>query len=316
MGAREGRVTLDLLKFKLVPEALNLKFRGITQEEEDFQSVYDLCYQQVFGRHPGQSAQSCYEMVRALADKAACSVKLFVMANMLGHQLTWPDQVFTARTMVDNRALFRVATYSSVCIQKFGSLTERTLDLVAGRGLADYEIGRRLRASEALAGEWIINHRLFSDGLPYSPLFEALETQLDQNWLAIEPHYLDTFTPHISDPGDASERREHRHAVKQAMARLKKHRNQAFGNFRARERALPDTLGDVLAKFGYRLTDFEAANRPVTDPLHFWNRVGLAVQHYECLKLLNGQPNAYGLTGQRHPASLNLVEPRLRIKPD
>lgn len=137
--------------------------------------------------------------------------------------------------------------------------------------------------SEVLAGRWTINFKLESEGPPYPAIFEELEKDLDPNWLAVEPHYAEVIEAYSRRESLASNS-DTKHAILDVYARLKSHKHEAIGNFRAREKAMPKAIKTVLGEIEYTPRDFEIREEPITDPLRFWQRLGLAVQHMECLK--------------------------------
>jgi hypothetical protein len=288
MGMRANRVALDALTFDLLPPGLPRPRSVPTRDGRDFDEVYQTTYRQVYGSNPGSSLGQITDRVLDLANRAKVSVPMFMLTNMVGHQLAWPDVPFKPGHLVDNRALYRVKVYAEACREKFGTLDAYALDNVTGDTTARYDIERRMVESEASVGSWIITWKLDHEGPPFEAMFDALEERLDPSWLAIETRYQPRLAELLSHPTS-----EAHHAIAKAHRSLKKRKHEAAGVFLARERALPLALKRVLGQFGYSMQDFEAEAKPVTDTLRLWHRLALAIQHIEVLKFVDGQEGYY-----------------------
>jgi hypothetical protein len=294
MGTRVNRVPLSKVTFQFLPDTLKIPARDDTKAEREFQSIYDIRYKQVFGGYARHSVSQYAGPVVRAAKKVGCDVPMFITTLMVAHRAAYPDQEFNPGALVDNRAIYRVKAYRNVCADKFASLTVRSLDQLTGSSDSVYSLDRRMEASETAAGEWILKRKMFHDGPPYAALFQCLELQLDPNWLAIEPRYQEILNEHTRNPGPVSPVRAHRHRVWRAFTEAKRHKHVAIGTFRCREAAMPAAVSAVLSRLGYDTDDFEIERTPaVTDALQFWNRLGLAIQQFECLKLINGQQSIY-----------------------
>ncbi len=296
MGIRVNRISLDKAAFNFVPPSIETPLRFVAKQEKDFQAVYDITYFQIFGRHPGHSVNQFSNHVAKLAKKAMVSLRLFIMTNMLGHKQTWPEKEFTPHMLTDGRALHRVKVYATACEIKFGSLTNESLDNLTGFGTR-HELRNRLLASEIRAGAWIVKYKLRNAGLPFVRMLAANELDLDPEWLAIEQYYEPSLMAHLARPSGTIDRIEHRHLVARCYARLKRHKHQAVGTFKTREEIMADAIVGVLSPLNYAPNDFEVRADPITDPLHMWNRLSQAIEHFECLKLTRGEPNVYNDTG-------------------
>jgi hypothetical protein len=134
--------------------------------------------------------------------------------------------------------------------------------------------------SEIEAGRWIIEWKLEHGGMPYTPMFDALEETLDVNWLAIEPK----FEPRLHSYFLRLKATPSSHDLSEKLIALKRRRPEAFANFKAREAALPVAVTHVLNEFGFVPSDFQHEDVPVTNALVFWHHLALAIQHFECLK--------------------------------
>jgi hypothetical protein len=223
------------------------------------------------------------ERIKKQARQAQVTVPNYILINMVGYQLAWPDKEFTPGCLVDNRALSRVNTYADACCKRFGSVDLRSLDMLTAQDNAAYDLHERMRVAEFRVGRWIIEWKLDHEGPPYTPMFDALELELDANWLAIEPR----FDPRLHDYLQRLDATANSHDVAQTVRKLKKRTHEAYANFVARQTAMPSAVEQVLSEFGYESQDFERPNEPVTDPLLFWHRLALAMQHMEVLKFID-----------------------------
>ena len=148
--------------------------------------------------------------------------------------------------------------------------------------------------SDIHAADWIINYRITHDRLPYNTFYATCEKSLDPVWLAIEPsYYAVVLNPHLKHPKDSGELQRFRFSVGKILGQLKRKPSHAALYFRARQRKLPDVLKLAIQHQGLRLDDLEIEDEPVTNPLRLWSRIGEAVQHLECLRLLEGRPSRF-----------------------
>jgi hypothetical protein len=297
MGDRLSRIAVSAVGFSLIPEGFfpHMKMEELNESYRDVGAIYCACYRQVFGEDPVGYVGTFDEKVFKLADVCQVSVPMFILINMFGHSQAYPDTTFAPGMLVDNRAANRVRVYAEACREKFGSVSAGHLDTAMGGDLVVYDLENRMRESEILAGRWIIDYKLHHPGVPYEMLFNELENELDPAWLATEQHYktfIDDYSTRKRNPVD-KESQATRHAALEIYKRMKKHKHEAISNFRSRERVMPDAAKTVLSKYGYSPGDFEIGNRPVTDPLNLWYRLGSAIQHMECLLFVNYHEGLY-----------------------
>lgn len=284
MHGRAGRKTLSNVTFSLLPENLRSYALEDPVEVRYFQSLFEMCHTQVYGKASGLSVSQLAKKVCQLASKAKCSVRLYVLTNMLGYQLAWPEEDFKPSALADGRAYWRVATYCAVCVERYGSVTEGSLSTLLKSDVTAYSPYAHMEESEFTVATKLIDYRLRNDGAPYDAVLTAVENEVWPEWLAVEPRYYQRFT---AQPVGGL------FAAREAHGRMKKHKHIAIGYFRAREAVLPHVLKKVLNHYGYDASDFERKPTPVTDVLLFWTRLGLAIQHYECLKFLAGHVSMY-----------------------
>ena len=287
MGMRANRITLDKALFNFLPPGLPRK-HATAIRNPDLDSIYQSSYRQIFGSNPGHSLNLVADKVSALAQKASVSVPMYVLTNMVGFQLAWPDMAFGPNHLVDNRALYRVRIYAETCRAKFGAFDVHTLDNVTGGDAEVFDLKQRMGRSELLAGHWIIDWKLRHEGAPFDAMFTALEPQLDPNWLAIETRYTQRMLQHTRHPTTADRRR-----ITATVTRLKRRSHEARANFMAREEAMPTALKHALNEIGYAPNAFEVTDQPITDPLRLWHKLALAIQHMECLRHIDTGQSYY-----------------------
>lgn len=300
MGDRVHRVTVAHADFALIPNGFVRRTEELNENYRDVDAIYVACYRQIFGENPVGYVGSHREKVFQLADVCQVSVPMFILISMFGHYHAYPEKVFSPTMLIDNRAVNRVQVYAEACREKFGAVTVAALDRGTGGDIIDYDLEKRMRESEIMAGDWIIKYRLYHSGLPYEMLFTELENELDPAWLATDPHYeafITDYSTRKRNPTD-KESQATRHAALEVFKRMKRGQlrmYEAITNFRSRERIMPDAVRIVLRKQGYSPGDFEIDNKPITDTLHFWNRLAVAIQHMECLLFVNYHEGIYAV---------------------
>lgn len=296
MGDDVDRVAVNKAKFSLVPDSFHHRSMKVTESERDLQATYDQTYTLVFGTNPVGAVRNGPKVVQ-LAEEARCSVKMFMFTCMFGHlqQRSNPNDLFNPAMLATGLALHRVNTYANACRSKYASFNITAMDQLA-HSLVNraYDLNMRMLASEVKAGKWIIEFKLFNDGHPYDPMLRTLEDVLDPNWLAIEPRYSETLLAYSRREIEDTPLKTRNKAL-EIFGRIKKHRNEALSNFLAREQAMPEAVDLVLSAFDHGPFDFQIVNKPVTDSLRFWYRLGLAIQHFECVKLLHSGTGIYAV---------------------
>lgn len=290
-GYRLNRVALDSANFDLIPETIQYRTAEREVDERDIEAIYAESYRQVFGTDPRGSVGKFKQQVIQHAEEVHCSLPMFMLACMFAHSQT-SSKEFTSGILADGRAMGRVNMWADACRAKYASFDVTSMAKLAGVELAQFDLKRRMLDSEVQAGTWIINFKLWHPGPPYPGVFDAVEKDLDHNWLAIEPHYEATLIAY-SKRQDAAGDAQTRHETLKTFARLKKHKHQAISNFRARERIMGEAIRKVLGEHGYSPQDFEVERKPIHDALTFWSRLGLAIQHMECLKFVQLHEGVY-----------------------
>lgn len=282
MGYRLNRVAVPFALFDLIPDTIQYRTAERDVDERDIEAIYNEMYRLIFGENARSSIGKFKARIIELAEEAQCSIPMFILTVMFAHDFAYPGKTFTAGILADNRALGRVKLYADACRAKYASFDISSLSKLTHVNLAQLDLKRRMLDSEVKAGRWIIEYKLTNAGAAWPQVFQALEKELDPNWLAIEPHYEEILIAY-SKRLDVSGDQETRHIALETFARLKKHKHQAIANFRARESIMPEAIRKVLGELRYDARDFEIDREPVKDALKVWNRLGLAIQHLECL---------------------------------
>ena len=298
MGSRLGRIPVGEAKFSFIPAnkemASKRHLEETNSERRDIDAIYYEAHRQVYGNLPKDSVGRFTDKVFRLATEAGLPVPLFILISMFGYTKTFPEKTFSARVLVDGRSLYRVQVYAEECRRRYMAVSAKLIDVFADSNLAGNDFKRLMLASEIKAGRWIIEYKLWNQGLPYDPMFDAIENELHPAWLATEPRYLAKLVAYSTRTGSQPEDRQPtRHKALDAFQRMKRYQHEAIANFRVREGIMAEAVAEVLNTYGYRGDDFEIEDKPLCDPLLFWNRLGAAMQHLECLLFVNYSEGIY-----------------------
>lgn len=308
MDYRRDRVTLDKLQFRLVPKKFGIDFEKLFAEDPELphmERTYATCYLTVFNKQPPDRASRFKNKILAGMRQANCSLRLFLLTCMIGHQRNQeflcqrdPNAKFIdfhAEMLSDKTAIERAKTYGDLCRRSFGTFSLSSLDTLLEDNIEENDYSVRMLNSEIIAGTFIVGDKIFHDGDPWDRLYAAKELHLDEVWLAIEDTYIEIVLETRSKGGGTPKLsyKKHRQSVVQAHGFLKKYRRYAVAAFQAREKIMPEAVERVVNYFGYQPEDFELPNNPVSDPMMFWLYLGRAVSHAECLRYLEGQPSRY-----------------------
>jgi len=305
MLTRLNRLPLSKAAFRILPKAYELRFNIESDDPEtpELQRVYILCYTTIFGKQPknysmGKHREAILKNIR----KSDCSLRLFLLSNMIGHQRMEAERVaktplyepksFKVHVLADSSALERARMYAELCRKEFGTFTLSTLCVLNETNYEANDLELRVLNSEITVGRWLVGYKMVHGGPPYDLLYACEELNLDPYWLAIDDNYkklvLDKKGIKISQ-----ELRRHRYSVIQSIGFLKNHRNVAIAVFRARQQIMPQAIVKVLESFGYQVDDFEIEDKAVTNPLELWVLLGRAIQHYNLLGYLQGDKSIF-----------------------
>ncbi len=299
MGFRKDKVYLSRVKFEIIPELLANRLDvssiyGNDPDAQDIQSIYTMCHKTVFGNDGGPVGKDRDKIVTNAA-VAEVQLRLFILANMIGWRETHAGQEFYAKALIGEPARKRVLVYSDVCRKKFGTFDSKSLDsLTGGSANDDTNLNAKMLNSEIVAGSWIVGYKRRRGSSAIKSLYRNKELDLDPHWLAIEESYSETIiAQHLKKPfGNVSENR-HRFTVTQIIGELKRKPTKAVHVFNARQNIMPKALMHVIGGQGFALSDFEAPKSPVTNAFQFWRDMGLAMQHVECMRYLDGDPTSF-----------------------
>jgi hypothetical protein len=297
MGNRLSRIAVSDAKFSIVPQGFTATrhMEETNKTYRDIEAIYCECHFQVFGSHPTGYVGIYCEKLFQLAELCKVSVPLFVLISMFGHSEAYPTTAFSPSMLVDNHAAVRVNRYADACKQKFGAVNAKLLDMLTNGDLDVYNLSKRMLDSEIKAGRWIIDYKLYHQGPPFEPMFDDIENLLDPCWLATETRYeqrMKLYSTRSVQPKDILDQDTY-HSALTVYARMKKFKYEAICNHQTRENILPKAVGQVLHAYGYTAHDFEIEDKPISDPLQFWNRLAIAIQHLECLLFVNYQEGIY-----------------------
>lgn len=299
---------MDKVRFRFMPPAFVSRTDRQAMEDPDFgrlESVYAFCYEWVFEGKPLGNIKKHRDLIVARVLEAKTSLKLFLLANMLGwkhsHEGNFYPQVLTT-----DFAVHQVNTFAEACNHRFGVFDTTTLDRLMGSNVAMQDFEAHILNSEIVFGSWMINYKLFHTGNIMPTFYREKETALNPYWLAIEPTYYDLILgPHLDNPEACPSdliRRQRWNTMK-IIGTLKKASQKAIAVFGAREHIMPEAIRAVLAQRGLLPEHFQTETAPVTHSIKFWSRLGSAVQQYECLKFVDNCPSVF----DRHFVRTNSV---------
>lgn len=307
MGRRADMLTLDKIEFKLVPKKFDLPDVNemVDPETPHVERIYIICHQTVFGKRPqdkiGQHKNSLVKNARA----AKSSLRMFMLACMVGHLTDRKlaiehnadyvqKEKFTARRLSLGSAVKTVEMYRKICQREYGSFDISSLDMVVDGSYADNDLERQMLQSEIAAGKQVIGYKLVSGGPPERSLYSTSELSLDPHWLATETTYEKTvFAEHINGVRGTQMENRHRYAVVQVKQAMKRRKDFAIGVFQTRERVMARAVKSVLYHFGHQPHDFEIVNEPVTNVMELWVFIARAMQHWHCLRYLDGERSLF-----------------------
>lgn len=310
MGSRANKVTLDRLKFDIVPE----KFRKDALDMDDpelphLQRLYVDCHLSVFQKSPLDSDNVSHirirEAVAKNANKSQCSVRMFMLANMVAHKIHNQHVIehteklraspFRAKLLTGELSIKRARTYQEMCRDQFGTFSLTSLAVLTDGDDKD-DLAATMLSSEITAAKWVVRYKIFNGGPPEISLYESEEIQLAPEWLAIEQSYIDLILkPYIEHKTKCTPTQEqHRFNVFRVHSYYKRHIPSQRLAWLTRQSILPATVKQVLSIFRHTPDDFLFPRTPpVTDPMQFWKSLALTIRHYHCWLYLNGSPSYF-----------------------
>jgi len=322
-GSRADKVPLNQVRFNLIPANVPEKFRRSVRHEimcvtdrtmhlddpeiPHLQRLYADCYYSVFLRNPTDNVAQVKDAIVTHARKAACSVRMYILANMMAHKVHEANVIknteklraakFHAKLLAAAFSVKRAKAYQQMCHDEFGTFTLTSLAVLTESDGKDNIESTMLR-SEVTAALWFVRYKIFNGGDALSAaaeMYKQEELQLAPEWLAIEKSYLDLILkPYVAKTIHDTEAVErHRFNVFQVHHHYKGHLSSQRLAFMARERIMPQAVNTVLNAFNQRPDDFLYPRIAVKDPLDFWQSVALTLRHYHCWLYLNGLPSYF-----------------------
>lgn len=293
------RVEVDQAKFNFMP--VGLADHPLAKEMEDpdahnLKEVYSLCYEWIFDKKARGNIDKERNIILQRAKEANASLKMFMLANMLGWKQSHHGTNFYPRCLTGESAVEQVKVFASICQKQFGTFDISSIDLLTGGNIADQDFEGHLLNSETITGAWIVNYRLFKSGNMLKKFYAEKEIALHPFWLATEKSYCDTvlaLEPDIPTYDQDDVIRKHRWNARRVISKLKKDTRRAILVFSTRARIMPAAIQRVLGQRGLRPEHFRIDRLPVVDSIKFWIRLAQAIQHYECLKFVDNFPSAF-----------------------
>jgi len=311
MGFRYDKVPLDKVRWDLVPE--KFKMEALDMDDPELPHLNRLwvdCYLSVFHKKPKESISLYAEKIAANARAVPCSVRMFILANMVAQReherqiVENTDKLnrspFRAKMLTGALSIKRATTYQEMCHDEFGTFTLKSLSILTDNDpdgeedLKDDMESIMLR-SEVTAATWYVRYKIFNEGPGEDTLYESEELQLAPEWLAIEQTYIDIILkPYIERKikGSPSVER-HRHNVFQVHAHYKRNMSVQRVAMLARQRIMPEAIRQVCSVFNHTADDFLYPREPESKPMRFWRRLALTIRHYHCWLYLNNEPSYF-----------------------
>lgn len=313
MGSRANKVPLDRLKFDLTPEDAPEKFQDSLRAEAldvddpelpHLQRLYTDCYASVFHQNPVDNVSQFKNEIAINAQKAQCSVRMFILANMVAHSVHEQTVIsntqknraakFRARLLSGDLSVKRAKTYQEMCHDRFGTFSLTSLAVLTDSDDKDVLADTMLR-SEVTAARWLVRYKIFNGGPAEMFMYESEELHLAPEWLAIEKSYIDLIlfprekgTLKASDAVD-----RHRHSARLTHGFYKRNSNNQRLAFLTRQSIMPEAVRQVVSIFRHTPADFLYPRETITQPMVFWNELGIAIRHYHCWLYLNGEPSYF-----------------------
>jgi hypothetical protein len=312
MGERRHKVTIDKMVFKLVPERFGLDDTDMGEDPElpNIERTYILCHVTVFGKRPKDKIGQYKNLVIQRFREAGCSLRLFMLANMVGYQqqsITISAKLrgeaknyFNASHLTTKQSITRLDMYREMCRKSFGTFDIGSLDTLTEGGYAENDLEKKMLHSEITAARKMLAFKLRNGGPGYAHLYAQEELTLDPHWLATEPTYEKTvLEPHRAGQHGTKTVNNHRHSVSQVIMQMTRKRDWAIAVFQARERIMQKAIATVLHAHGFVPIDFEfdpvfiVDQKPETSHeksvMEFWVYIARAIMQAHCLRFLNDE---------------------------
>ena len=305
-ASRVDKVALNKVQFDIVPEPFRKHQYDMDDPELPFlQRTYTDCFSSVFHKNASDNVSRFKAEIASNALKASCSLRMFMLANMVAHEVAEKEVVihteraravpFRAKLLTGDLSVKRAKTYQQLCRDRYGTFSLNSLQVLSNEDKDDLE--KSMALSELSAARWIIRYKIHC-GTPreesLKALYESEELQLDPEWLALEETYEElVLKPFIEHPSGTQAVQRHRYSVLQVYKHYKHHITSARIAWLTRQSVLPDTVLEVISSFGYDPSDFLYPRDPVRKPMSFWMELSLAIRHNHCWRFLQGEPSYF-----------------------
>ena len=304
---------LDKVQFDIVPSQFRMEsFEMDDPELPHLQRLYSDCYSSVFHRNPTDNITKFREEVARNAQLADCSVRLFIMANMvahteheksvIGHTAKQRAAQFSAKLLTGNLSVKRAQMYQEMCRDRYGTFSLSSLAVLTDVDNYDDMESAMLR-SEITAAQWLVRYKIFHSDPAEPKLYDSEELQLAPEWLATEQTYTDcVLKPYIEKTLKGTELQErHRFKVFQTLGYYKKHLASQRLAWISRQRIFPEAVRRVCSTFNHDTGDFlhdrtftlDPNAVPKRSPLEFWKSLALSIRHYHCWLYVNGEQSFF-----------------------
>ncbi len=309
MGTREGKVPLDRIRFDILPpnyrEHTLASYQLTDPELPYLQRLFCDCYKSVFHRNPTENISRYKDEIARNANKVPCSVRMFLLANMVAHEIGQGVVVghtekaraskFKGILLTGALSIRRAQQYQKTCQDRYGTFSLKSLEILANDDKDPIE-GTMLR-SETTAGIWLVNYKIRYRAPrleALAALYEDMELHLDPEWLALDDNYAETvLKPYVDRKTGTEVLQRHRFNAFHVHARFKRRPSLGRNAWLARQDILRDAVRAVLDNFGYAPGDFLYTREPVTNMPDFWLELGKVIRHNHCLRFINGEPSYY-----------------------
>ena len=157
MGNRLDKVPLNRIKFDLMPETpehskFNFKKDAFEMDDPELpylQRLYTDCFYSVFSRNALDNASQYKDLIARNARKASCSVRMFMLANMVAHQVHEQAVItntekgrattFRVRLLTGDLSIKRAKAYQEMCHDRFGTFSLTSLSVLTDADTSDLE---------------------------------------------------------------------------------------------------------------------------------------------------------------------------------
>jgi hypothetical protein len=299
MGDLAGRVNADKADFGCLPPPLQ-KWLDEHRESDhvELEALYFLCYERVFRQREYRNDKKDRErsylrqhsaVIFLRIEQAGMSAKMFLTANMYGWLEEGRPEYFRPVRLTKDDSVIMAKRYAKICSERYGIVDASVLDDIAGLGMA---LEQSLLNSEMIVGQWIVNYRIFHKIGLIEAMYKELELGLHPWWLVIEPTYEQWL---LRQPilNDMSLLAKHRWEVNRTRIALKRSMSKAVYVFRARAIIMPVAIRHVLNHFDLLPEHIKVTTITRASFTEFWRTIGQAIQHFECLKMVDGLPSIY-----------------------